>query len=118
GLVGADAVLAPFAVGEFRGDEQLPLVADLHHLEGFGPAIDHAPDGELRGLTAAVGAIKLLTVDESSLVVAHHYIGIGWRCSVALLNDLVLQATWGDFHAFLLGIRGQEVFARLLVVRG
>src|SRR5262249_27582893 len=63
--VGPD-VLAPLAlpVGEARGDEQLPLRAHRHELEGLRPALDHLGDLEGRRLAAGEGAVELGAVDE------------------------------------------------------
>src|SRR4051794_28373304 len=55
------------AIGEVRGNVDPPLVADLHLLQGFGPARNDAVDGNLRRLLAQ-RAVEALAVQEHTVV--------------------------------------------------
>src|SRR5262249_31953220 len=66
GRVRGDWVGAVRAIAEIRRDYQLSLPADFHRHHAFVPAFDHLPDadGELEGLTAIDGTVKLGPVFE------------------------------------------------------
>lgn len=50
------------AVGEFGGDPEATLFAHDHELKSFGPAWDHAVEGETGFLVPLVGAIEQFSV--------------------------------------------------------
>src|SRR5215831_16883104 len=64
GRVGANVCARTVgAVSKIGRNEKLPLGADGHELESFGPSFDHAIDRKGGGLAALVGAVKFLAVD-------------------------------------------------------
>src|ERR1039458_930537 len=63
GGAAGDGRAALIAVGQIAGADQGGFAADLHALHAFGPALDDAVQGELRGLIALVGAIEFGAVD-------------------------------------------------------
>src|ERR1700690_205779 len=65
--VRADRVGAVFAIGEFGGNEQLPLVTHLHELQCFRPAWDHALDGEGGRRAALDRTVENGPVDQRAL---------------------------------------------------
>src|SRR5258708_1295216 len=67
--------MAAVAVRDAGGADELRLAADLHPLHAFGPAGDHAVEGELSGLVALVGAIELGAVGEGAAVVDLDLVG-------------------------------------------
>ena len=74
---GAAAARNGRAVGEFFRNPETALLTGHHQLETFGPALDHATEGETRGLTAAHRAIKHFPVRRPAGVMNGHRIGGG-----------------------------------------
>ena len=75
GVGGNPARAAALAVGELRRNEQLPLVADLHQLQGFRPTWDDSVDRKLSRLAALDRAVEHFAVDERAVVVGADRVG-------------------------------------------
>mmetsp|Transcript_37416 Transcript_37416/g.105608 ORF Transcript_37416/g.105608 Transcript_37416/m.105608 type:complete len:223 (-) Transcript_37416:6-674(-) len=100
---------APIAVGKVRGDIHLPLVALNHHLHGFCPALYHLVGSKGGWLPSVVGAVKLLAVHKSSLVVAFaRRVDGRMRIAIALAQDFVLETAGKRDYALLLLVLLQE----------
>ena len=80
-------------------------------MESLGPSADDALEGEAGGFASTIAAVENGAVDESSLIVAGNGVGGCGFDAECRCEHFVLQTGFGDFHAFSLGVFGEEVFA-------
>ena len=98
------------AVSQLGRDEQLPLVADLHQLQGLDPSRDHARDRKGDGLTALHRTVKDRSVNQRAVVMHLDRVGRLGRLASAGLDDLVLQTAGRSLDAFFFGVRREKGF--------
>ena len=87
---GRDGALALDAVTELGRDEEFPLCADLHELQGLDPTGDDSGDGERDGLAALHGAVEDGAVHQGAVVVDLHGLAGRGRGAGARAEHLVL----------------------------
>jgi len=96
-------------VGQIRRNIKTPLGPFLHQLQGFGPTCNNAAYWKLSWLTALVGAVKHLTIDQCAFIMGTHS-GAGHRRStIALTDHFVLQTRRQGNHTVTLGIFSQII---------
>ena len=106
---------ATLAVSQTIGDEEAVLSTLLHQLQTLCPSSDHLLQGEGGRLTTLIGTVEDGTVDEGSLVVAHHRILRRWLLAVTLLQHLILKAAGQRDDAVFLGILCEILLTSLLM---
>ena len=106
---------AAFSVGEGGGNEEFVFAADLHQLEGFGPAGNYAADGEGCGLSALNGAVEHGSVRQCSGIVHGNDALSGRLFAVALFQNFVLESGTGDDDVFIFLVLREEFRFLLLI---
>ena len=87
-------------------------------MQTLGPALDHLIETKRGRLSALVGTVEHLSVDERALVVAFHLVGGRRLVAVALAQHLVLQPGGEHHHALFFAVLGKEVLALGLGILG
>ena len=111
---GRNVAVSTFAVCQFVGDAEFVNRSYGHHLQGFGPSLDDLCHSEGGRLVALVAGIEDRAVDETSLVVHLHLVGVDGQCAFTLLDDLVEESAFRTLYAVVLGICSEEVGIFLL----
>src|SRR5229473_4555935 len=118
GRTGTDTrarVRSAIAITQIRWNKELPFRSHRHELETFRPTLDDASHWERRRLSALVGAVEFLAVNQRAPVVTRDRVGRGGLWSGALGQNLVLQAARESDHAFLGLVGLQKIGANFLV---
>ena len=103
----------PWPIRQMSRNEELPLRSGRHHLKRLLPAFDHSPDRESGRPVVLGGTIELGAVEQHSTIIANNLFIELRLLSLALLENLVLQAARQGDHAFLSFVLGEKFLAFL-----
>src|SRR5690606_20607363 len=104
--------LAAFAIGQFRRQEDLPVVAGLHARQHFLPATQHLVDLEADRLATREGAVELQAAgSQRTAVVDADLAGGGRAAAAAGLDHAVLDAVRQRLDAGLAAVFRHEAVA-------
>ena len=116
GLVGADGLRTTLAVCQLGGDEELDLATFTNILHTFGPALNNTVQSETNGVGFGLNFVEHGAVEKGALVAYPNgiLVGCGNELATGFYNK-ILKSAFGDHHACLLGILGEELLTCFLV---
>src|SRR6266436_9163566 len=89
------------AVGEIRRDEKLELGADLHQLEGLGPAFDDTANWKHCRLTAFIRTVEFSSIRQRAAVIDRDGVATFRLRATAFFQYFVLQTAPSRFDTFV-----------------
>ena len=89
------------------------LFTDVHQLQAFDPTRNHAANRQIDRTAALDRTVEDGAIGQTAFVVNGHHVVLGRLTTFGRLDDFVLQAGLGGFHAFALGVLLEELLARL-----